>query len=133
MNAITTQEAGKDLEALVHSIIQSIEPTIMIAQDGSKVVVMPIEEYNSLSETDYLISNPKTAYKLRQALEQVQNNQVVSKTLAELDLWILFSPMMLGRIICGGTAKTSWFGNELTALSKNAREAHSKEQENQNP
>lgn len=86
MNAITTQEAGKDLEALVHSVIQGIEPTIMIAKDGSKVVLMPIEEYNSLSETDYLLSNPKTAHKLRQALEQVQNNQVVSKTLAELDL-----------------------------------------------
>ncbi len=86
MNAITTQEAGKDLEALVHSVIQSIEPTIIIAQDGSKVVVMPIEEYNSLSETDYLFSNTKTTAKLRRALEQVQNNQVVSKTLAELDL-----------------------------------------------
>jgi antitoxin YefM len=86
MNAITTQEAVKDLEALVHSVIQGIEPTIVIAKDGSKVVVMPMEEYNSLSETDYLLSNQKTATKLRQALEQVASNQVVSKTLAELDL-----------------------------------------------
>ncbi len=86
MNAITTQEAVKDLEALVRSVIQGIEPTIVIAKDGSKVVVMPMEEYNSLSETDYLLSNQKTATKLRQALEQVASNQVVSKTLAELDL-----------------------------------------------
>ena len=86
MNAITTQEAAKDLDALVRSVIQNIEPTIVIAQDGSKVVVLSIEEYNALNETDYLLSNPQNAAKLHRALEQVQSGKVVSKTLNDLDL-----------------------------------------------
>lgn len=86
MNAITTQEAAKDLDGLVRSVIQNIEPTIVIAQDGSKVVVLSIDEYNALNETDYLLSNPKNAAKLHRALEQVQSGNVVSKTFHDLDL-----------------------------------------------
>jgi antitoxin YefM len=86
MNAITTREAVKDLDAFVHAVINDIEPTIVIAQDGSKVVVLPIAEYNSLNETDFLLSNQNNAAKLRRALEQVEQGKLVSKSLAELDL-----------------------------------------------
>ncbi len=47
MNAMTTQEAERDLEKLVRHVVNDSDPTIVIAGEDAKAVLISLEKYNS--------------------------------------------------------------------------------------
>jgi antitoxin YefM len=59
MNAVTLKEAKRNLEQLVEQVIADAEPTIVVADSGEQVVIIPLDEYNSWKETLYLLGNPE--------------------------------------------------------------------------
>ena len=75
MNAMTVQEAERDLAGLVARVVADAEPTIVISDNGEQVVVVSLDEYNSWKETLYLLSSPANATHLRKSIAESKAGQ----------------------------------------------------------
>jgi len=83
MDAITTQQAIKNLDGLIAKVIADIEPTIVCTDSGQKAVMMSLDEFNSWQETLYLLSNPANAEHLRKSIEEAKAGKVFEMALIE--------------------------------------------------
>ncbi len=83
MNAVTLKEAKLHLEELAEQVIADAEPTIVITEGGERLVLLPLDEYNSWKETLYLLSNPANADHLRRSLAQAEAGDVQERNLIE--------------------------------------------------
>ncbi|CAN5209757.1 YoeB-YefM toxin-antitoxin system antitoxin YefM [soil metagenome] len=50
-------------------------PMLITRQKGKPVVMISLEEYNSLEETTYLLRSPKNAKRIMAALEQIRKGE----------------------------------------------------------
>jgi antitoxin YefM len=83
MNAVTVNEAKKDLDHLIERVNSDVEPTIICGDQGQKAVLLSLEEFNSWQETLYLLSNPANAEHLRKSIAESKSGKVVEKELIE--------------------------------------------------
>jgi antitoxin YefM len=72
MNAVTLKQAERNLEQLIKRVVADAEPTIIVTESGERVVLLPLDEYNSWKETQYLLSNPANSEHLRQSIRESQ-------------------------------------------------------------
>jgi antitoxin YefM len=68
MKAITYSVARANLATTMKSVCQDREPVI-ITKNTSSVVLISLDDYNSMQETAYLMQNPKNASRLLKSLE----------------------------------------------------------------
>jgi antitoxin YefM len=68
MKAITYSAAKTNLAATIESVCQDCEPVIITKNTGS-VVLISLDDYNSMQETAYLMQSPKNASRLLKSLE----------------------------------------------------------------
>ncbi len=52
MDAITTQQASQDLDALIDRVVD-VQPTILCNEKGHRAVVMSLDEFTAWQETAY--------------------------------------------------------------------------------
>ncbi|MBV9789310.1 MAG: type II toxin-antitoxin system prevent-host-death family antitoxin [Chloroflexi bacterium] len=83
MNAITLNEAKRNLEQIIDQVIADAEPTIVVTDSGQQVVFLSLDEFNSWKETLYLLANPANAAHLRQSIAEAQAGNVEQRELAE--------------------------------------------------
>ena len=83
MNAITLADAKENLEELIESVLADAEPAVLCTEKGEKVVLLPLDEFNSWKETIYLLGNPANAAHLRKSIAQAQAGEVEEKALAD--------------------------------------------------
>ena len=81
MNAVTLDEAKDNLERLVQQVIADAEPTILSTENGDKVVLLALDEFNSLKETVYLLGNPVNAAHLRKSISEMHTGLLEEKEL----------------------------------------------------
>lgn len=84
MDAITTQQAIKNLDGLIEQVIADIEPTILCNDQGHKAVLMSLHEFNAWQETLYLLSNPANAAHLQRSLQEAAEGKFSERSLIEL-------------------------------------------------
>ncbi len=72
MNAVTVNEAKRNLEQLIEQVIANAEPTIVVTESGQQAVFLSLDEYNTWKETLYLLSNPTNAEHLRTSIAEAQ-------------------------------------------------------------
>ena len=75
VNAVALKDAKLNLERLVQQVIADAEPTIVVTESGEQVVFLPLDEYNSLKETFYLLANPANADHLRRSIAEAEAGQ----------------------------------------------------------
>lgn len=83
MNAVTLKEASLNLEQLVEQVVADAEPTIVVTESGERVVLLPLDEYNSWKETLYLLSNPANVDHLRRSIADAAAGNVTARELIE--------------------------------------------------
>jgi len=66
---ISYTEARNNLKAVMDKVWDDCAPVVITRAGGGAVVVMSKEEYDSWKETDYLLSSPANAARLREALD----------------------------------------------------------------
>jgi antitoxin YefM len=71
MQAITLNQAQRDLPELIAQVLADAEPTIICTESGEHVVCVSLDEFNSWQESIYLLSNPANAQRLRASIGQV--------------------------------------------------------------
>ena len=69
-DVINYTEARKNLAATMDKVCDDCDAVIITRRKARPVVMMSLDDYNSLMETAYLLSSPKNAERLMRAIEE---------------------------------------------------------------
>jgi antitoxin YefM len=83
MDAITTNQAKRNLDSLVDRVINNMQPTILCNENGNKAVLISLDEFSAWQETMYLLSNPVNASRLIGSIQSAEVGKVFEKSLIE--------------------------------------------------
>lgn len=84
MNALTYSSARADLANLIERVCEDHDPVIITKKGDKSVVMISLEDYESMEETAYLLRSPKNAKRLMESLKDARKGNVVRKSLKEL-------------------------------------------------
>ena len=71
MDIVTYSEARNNLKSVLDKVVADSMPTVIFRQRGQSVVVMAKSDYDSMAETNYLLSSPANARRLREAMAEL--------------------------------------------------------------
>jgi antitoxin YefM len=83
MTTITSAQADKSLIQANLKVCDDREPLVIVHDEAHSVVMLPLEEYEALNETRYLMRNPANASHLLESIAELRAGKGV---VHELDL-----------------------------------------------
>jgi len=72
MNAISYTAARQNLAKTMEKVCDDHEPVIITRKGERSVVMLSLEDYQSLEETAYLLRSPKNVNRLMESIEQLE-------------------------------------------------------------
>lgn len=72
MNAIACSTAEDILDETLDSVCSDHIPVIVTRPCGDPVVIISLEDFNSMQETAYLLGNPANAERLRRSIADAE-------------------------------------------------------------
>jgi antitoxin YefM len=85
MRTANYTDLRKNLKGYIDSVINDSDTIIVHRGRDTGIVLMSLDEYNSLRETEYLLSSPVMVERLKEA--QKEMNEGTGKVIAIEDLW----------------------------------------------
>ena len=83
MQVISLTEARNNLKAVFDSVYLDHEEVVIHRKGRENVVVISMDEYNAMRETNYLLSSPKNKERLLSSLKHAREGKVFEKELIE--------------------------------------------------
>lgn len=83
MDAISYSAARKTLVDVMERVCDEHEPVIITRQNARAVVMISLEDYNSIQETAYLLRGPANAARLRESVRQYEAGRAEPRDLVE--------------------------------------------------
>jgi len=83
MDSISYTTARANLAKTMDSVCESHEPVIITRSGQESVVMLSLDDYNSLEETAYLLRSPKNAKRLIEAIAELERGGGVERELSE--------------------------------------------------
>jgi antitoxin YefM len=83
MRVVSFTEARNGLKAVLDSVVNDADTTVITRRDSEDAVVMSLDYYNSLMETVYLLRSPANAEHLAKSIEQFKNGKVTPRDLID--------------------------------------------------
>ncbi|MBW4061951.1 type II toxin-antitoxin system Phd/YefM family antitoxin [Candidatus Saccharibacteria bacterium] len=83
MKVTTISNFRKDSKKYFDQVIDDQDVLLITRTDGSTIVAMPLEQYNSKVETDYLLGNKNNAKRLRRGFADAASGNVSSHAISE--------------------------------------------------
>jgi antitoxin YefM len=77
MTTVTLNTATQKLADLAAKVWDDRSPVVIATEDNRPVVLMSLEDYESLDETQYLLGHPANAERLLKAKVQLDQSQGV--------------------------------------------------------
>jgi len=84
MQARTYSEARHDLKNVMDEACNNHEPILITRRKGESVVLLSLEDYESIMESEYLLSSPANAARLLNSLEESRAGKRTSMDALEL-------------------------------------------------
>ena len=84
MNALTYTDVRSNFASVMEQVCDDHEPVVITRSNKRPVVMMSLEDYESIEETLYLLRNPKNAQRLREAIQNDQKGNVQERHLIEV-------------------------------------------------
>jgi antitoxin YefM len=84
MNAVSYTNLRKHLSTYMDKVYDDRAPLIVARKNDENVVILSLDEYNSLSETNYLLSSQANADHLQKSISQHRAAQVREHPLYEV-------------------------------------------------
>ena len=81
MNATTYSDLRQNLKTYMDKVILDSDPLIITRKNNENVVLMSASEYNSLIETNYLLSNEANTEHLKKSIAQHKSGKITSRAL----------------------------------------------------
>lgn len=83
MDSISYTSARANLAKTMDRVCESHEPVIITRSGESAVVMLSLEDFNSLEETAYLLRSPRNAKRLLEAIAELEQGRGTERELAE--------------------------------------------------
>lgn len=83
MKAITYTEAREKLASTIKSVCEDHAPVIVTKRRDTAVVIMSLDDYESLVETSYLLRSPKNAIRLFESIKELEEGKGKERALRE--------------------------------------------------
>ena len=84
MQVTTVSDFRNNIKEYMNAVWENSEEVIIAGPKGKSVVVMSLEEYESMKETDYLMASPANASHLRDSLAQFEHSAAIVKQIEDL-------------------------------------------------
>ncbi len=84
MTAITYSAARETLAATMDRVCLDHAPIIITRKRDQAVVMMSLEDYESMEETTYLLRSPANARRLMESITELNDRKGISKNLDDL-------------------------------------------------
>lgn len=81
MDAVTYTQARQNFTSTMKKVCDDHVPLIITRKSEPPVVMMSLEDYNSMEETLYLLRSPANAAKLLKSIENVKQGKVTAREL----------------------------------------------------
>ncbi len=81
--ALTYTDARKNLASTMNRVCDTHEPVIITRRKAQPVVMMSLEDYNSIAETAYLLKSPANAQRLRESIQSAESGKAKAHDLLE--------------------------------------------------
>lgn len=73
MRTVNYSELRNNLKSYLDKVINDSEPLIVHRSGNESVVVISLEEYNSIKETEYIMKSPAMMDVIRKGDEEIKN------------------------------------------------------------
>lgn len=83
MNALNYTDLRQNLKTHMDTVCDNHEPLIVTRKDNRNVVMMSLEDYNSLTETQYLLSTQANAERLMRSVNDARNGCLLFNELTD--------------------------------------------------
>ncbi|HKK88183.1 MAG TPA: type II toxin-antitoxin system prevent-host-death family antitoxin [Saprospiraceae bacterium] len=83
MQITTVSDFRKDLKTYLDRVVKNFETLVINRGKDSGIVVMSLQEYNSLMATNHELSSRKNEARLDSAIDKLKNGQSFEKELIE--------------------------------------------------
>ena len=83
MDAITYTHARANLAGTMDRVCNDHEPVIITRNGDQSVVILSLEDFQSLEETAYLLRSPANAKRLFKSIEQLEADRGQARELVE--------------------------------------------------
>ncbi len=68
-----------NLKGYMDSIIDDSDTLLINRGNGTGIVMMSLDEYNAIKETEYIMSSPETMAAIRQGEEDIKNGKGIAQ------------------------------------------------------
>ncbi|MEI6787609.1 MAG: type II toxin-antitoxin system prevent-host-death family antitoxin [bacterium] len=83
MNAITYTEARETLAETIRRVCQDHDPIIITRKREDSVVMIALDDFESLTETAYLLRSPRNTRRLLDSIKELEEGKGIERALAE--------------------------------------------------
>jgi len=83
MDIVSFSEARNNLKAVLDRVVEDADFTVITRRDAEDVVVMSLELFNRLMETDYLLKSPANAAHLDRSISQYKQGKAIERNLID--------------------------------------------------
>lgn len=83
MKALSYTALRSNLAKTMEKVCDDHEPIIITRKSEGAVVMLSLEDYESLEETTYLLRSPKNVKRLLESVSQLEEGRGMEKTLQE--------------------------------------------------
>ncbi len=88
MRVISYTTARNNLASTMKQVCDDHDPIIVTRKNNEAVILMSLEDYESLNETAYLMQNPKNAKRLIESIEELRAGKGTERELLnEVDIF----------------------------------------------
>lgn len=85
LNAINYSEARKNLASIMDNICDERDIVVITRRKARPVVMMSLDDYNSIEETGYLLRSPANAQRLMESIDAMGTGRVLTDPLAVIN------------------------------------------------
>lgn len=79
MKTTNFTELRKNLKKYLDSVVESNTPLVVTRPKSKSVIVMSLDDYNALIETEYILSDKQLMEDLQKAEEDIREGRVISQ------------------------------------------------------
>jgi len=83
MNAVSYTDLRQNLKTYMDKVYNDHDPLIVTRKNNQNVVLLSLEEYNSLMETNYLLGSEENYTYIKESIDQYEKGKVQKRDLLE--------------------------------------------------
>ncbi|WP_300796335.1 type II toxin-antitoxin system Phd/YefM family antitoxin [uncultured Bacteroides sp.] len=83
MRTVSYTDLKANLKSYIDAVVDDYDTVIIKRGKGKGVVMISLDEYNSLKETEYIMSSPDTMEAIHKGEENIKNGNSISQNEGE--------------------------------------------------